>query len=66
MMSGSVHPLSVKYSILRSTSESGVFLPLRFLDNLGNEEFFGFLSAVECLHVADFTPVPTGRWLWLA
>src|SRR5579864_5505078 len=25
MMSGSAHPLSVKYSILRSTSESGIF-----------------------------------------
>jgi len=31
--------------------------PLRFLDNLRDEELFGFPSAVECLHVADFTPL---------
>src|ERR1035438_7639640 len=41
--------------------ERDVF-PLSFLDNLGDEELFGFPSAVECLHVADFTPVPSGRW----
>src|SRR5215469_15212416 len=65
MMSGSVHPLSVKYSILRSTSESGMFSHCCFLDNLGNEELFGFPSTVEC--VADFTPVPVdGARKWLA
>src|SRR5580704_3418161 len=41
-------------------------LPPRFLDNLGDEELFGFPPAVECLHVADFTPVPIGRRVWLA
>ena len=35
-------------------------LALCFRDNFGDKELFGFPSAVESLHVANFTPVPCG------
>jgi endogenous inhibitor of DNA gyrase (YacG/DUF329 family) len=57
-MSGSVHPLSVKYSIFALDFRERYVLVLCFRNNVGNQELFCFPSAAERLHVADFTPVP--------